>query len=213
MTASFAHTLGAQQVKRARHRLVEPGLEVRDRFGARHRIVHERARQKLASLVVDRLLHQGLPESLRDPAVHLAFGHQRVHHAADIVDRGEPRDFDHAGVGIHFGFHHLAAVGPGLALHALGMRYADLAFGLAPRELGEADGPVGPGDAIVPAGEFDVGRRGFEFLCRQLPARLHQHSRAGKRGATADLQRPRTAGATAGLCNVRIPLEDAHRIG
>src|SRR5580765_8775579 len=64
------HALGAERVeRRGRARLHD--LNVRHLVGARDRIVHERASEELAVLVVDDLLHQHLAKTLREAAVEL----------------------------------------------------------------------------------------------------------------------------------------------
>ena len=64
------------------------GREVEGRHvvGARHGVVHERAGQQLAALVVDRTLQQRLADALDDAAMHLALDQHRVQHHAEIVD-------------------------------------------------------------------------------------------------------------------------------
>ena len=69
------------------------GVSVFDRFEARelgrarHRVVGERRRERVAVGVVDVLLPQRLRDALRDAAVLLARDDQRVEDAAAVVDR------------------------------------------------------------------------------------------------------------------------------
>ena len=81
--------------------------------GARHGVVHERARQELAVAVVDDALHQRLARALGDAAMGLAVQDQRVHRAADIVDRGVAVDAHHAGLGIDLDLADMPAIGIG----------------------------------------------------------------------------------------------------
>ena len=55
---------------------------------ARHGVVHERAGQQLAVVVVDRLLQQRLADALHHAAMDLALDQQRIDDGAEIVDRG-----------------------------------------------------------------------------------------------------------------------------
>ena len=55
---------------------------------ARHAVIHERAGDELAILVVDRAFEQRLADALRDAAMHLALDDHRIDDGAEIVDRG-----------------------------------------------------------------------------------------------------------------------------
>ena len=63
-------------------------LERRQVVGARHAVVHERAGDELAVLVVDGAFEQRLADALGDAAVHLALDDHRVDDRAEVVDRG-----------------------------------------------------------------------------------------------------------------------------
>ena len=76
-----------ERVGRRRH-LADLGLEQRQAVGPRHRVIHQRAGQKLAGVaVVDAFLPQRLADALRDAAVALAVDQHRVDRPAAIVDR------------------------------------------------------------------------------------------------------------------------------
>ena len=63
------------------------GAERRQRVGARHAVVHERAGERLPGIRLDiELLPQGLTDALRDGAMGLAIHDQRIDAAPDIVD-------------------------------------------------------------------------------------------------------------------------------
>src|SRR5438270_6481468 len=69
--AGFARALDAERVRGARH-VAGREAERRQIVGARHGVVHERAAEDLAAvLVIDGVLEHRLPESLHDPAMHL----------------------------------------------------------------------------------------------------------------------------------------------
>ena len=152
----------------------KPRVQVRQQVGARHRVVHERAGHELAGFVVDRLLDQRLPESLRDAAVHLPFRHQRIDHRADVVDRDVARHAHRAGLGIHLDLAHLAAVRPGLSLHRLGVLAEDAPLGLLCRQLGQPDRAVGAGDAVAAGGKLDVACGRLEFARRKRAPHFDQ---------------------------------------
>ena len=64
----------------------------RNVFGARHRVIHERAGDRLAAVVVADFLHQRLADALRDAAMQLAGDDHRVDDGAEIVDAGVAHD-------------------------------------------------------------------------------------------------------------------------
>ena len=87
--AALAARLDAERVGRRQH-LDDLGGEGRQRVGARHAVIHERAGERLArgagrarssSIIAS-------PTPLRDRAMRLAVDDQRIDAAADIVDRG-----------------------------------------------------------------------------------------------------------------------------
>src|SRR5262245_6636678 len=69
--AALARALHAERILRRRHR-VKLGDERRQAVGARHRVIHERAGEKLPVIAVLAVLHEHLAEPLADAALHLA---------------------------------------------------------------------------------------------------------------------------------------------
>ena len=57
---------------------------MRRMVGARHGVIHERAREQLPVGAVMGFLHQALAEPLHDAALHLALHNDRVHDIAEI---------------------------------------------------------------------------------------------------------------------------------
>ena len=110
--ARLPASLHAEHVGRGRHRMVDD-CNLGRVAGARQRIIHERAGQELAILVVHRHFHQRLSDALDHAAVQLAFDDQRVDDGAEVIDRGIFDHGDHAGVGIQFDFADMTAVGIG----------------------------------------------------------------------------------------------------
>ena len=86
-------------------------VDRRERVGARHRVIHERAGQELPRGGVEAdVLHQHLAHTLRDAAADLAFEQERVHHRADIVDHAVAQDLDFAGLLVDLELADMAAV-------------------------------------------------------------------------------------------------------
>ena len=73
------------------------------------RVVHERAGDELAVLVVDRAFEQRLADALGDAAMHLALDDHRIDHRAEIVDRGPVDDLGRAGLGVDLDLADVAA--------------------------------------------------------------------------------------------------------
>ena len=88
-------------------------MKTRHVDGARHRVVHERAGEQLAFVVVDRMLHQRLADALHHAAVELALDDHRIDDGAEIVDRRVSHHLDDAGFGIDLDLGDVAAVGIG----------------------------------------------------------------------------------------------------
>src|SRR3989442_5712035 len=98
--SGFAATLGPERIVRARRDL-RRDLEGRQVGGARHRVVHVAAGQKLAGLlVVHAALEQRLADALRQSAVHLAFDDHRIDDVAEVVASGKIDNLHDAGLGI-----------------------------------------------------------------------------------------------------------------
>ena len=79
-------------------RLVVAEVEIAEIGGARHAVIHERAGQELAALVVDDVLHQHLADPLDDAAMDLPFASSGLSTMPTIVDRGIAGQLDLAGL-------------------------------------------------------------------------------------------------------------------
>src|SRR5262249_16258363 len=73
-------------------------------MGVRHAVVHQRSRHQLTVLIVDRAFQKGLPNSLRDASVHLAFHDHRIDYGAEVIDYGPVDNFGFASVAVYFDF-------------------------------------------------------------------------------------------------------------
>ena len=101
-SAGLARTLDAQWVG-CRGHVMGGESEERNVVGARHGIVHERARKELAAVwIIDRMLKQSLADALHDTAMDLALEQERIDGPAEIVDDRVALDYDPAGIGIDF---------------------------------------------------------------------------------------------------------------
>src|SRR5207245_5172178 len=151
---------------------LDRGFDVR---GARQRVIHERAGDELAFLVVARALHQALADALHHAAVHLALGHERVQHRAEVVHRAVAHHLYLARLRVALDLARVAAVRErrgnylGHVLHAEPPR-------ILARELHDADGAVRSRDREAPLishyVELDVRRRRLQRLGRRLLAFL-----------------------------------------
>src|SRR5262249_41908261 len=163
-------------------------------IGARHRIVHERARQQLSRRVISNVLKQGLAYPLGDAAVQLTFHQQWVDHVADVVNRRVAHQLDLAGCLVDFDLTDVTTVWESALAAVEGASFEQA--GLHPlgnlgrgegvaRELENADRLVGAGDRELSGLEYDV-----------VLGRLHQVS--GDLGALGDnlLRRVDQRGAT-----------------
>ena len=163
---------------------------------------------------IDRLLDERLPDPLRDPALDLAVGDQRVHHSADVVDCDVAHDLHDAGLRLDLHLGDLAAVRPGLVLRGLGRADTTIfASGWLRRELEEPDAAIGAADHEPPGAELDVPFGRLERAGRELAARVDDRVRAGEHRAAADLQRPRAAAAAARSSRPRVALDDRYLLG
>ena len=88
-----------------RRRLEVDRLEAGELGSRDDGVVGEVRRERVAVIVVHDLLEQRLRHALREPAVHLALGEQRVEDAAGVVDGDEPLqgDLPRLGVDLHDG--------------------------------------------------------------------------------------------------------------
>src|SRR5438093_787055 len=81
-------------------------------MGAGHAVVHQRAGEELAALVVHRLLVERLSGALRDAAMYLPFDDHVIDDAPDVVAAREARELDLAGFTIDLHLADLRAVRP-----------------------------------------------------------------------------------------------------
>ena len=177
-------------------------------FGARQRVVHERAGDELALAVVLRVLHQALADALHHAAVDLSLHQQRVHDRAEVVHRAVAHHLHHAGLGIDLDLAHVAAVGEGRWNHFSHMRHIEL-FRVFFRQLRNADGPVGPRHHEPSCAELDVRRRGLERLAGQFLSFLDDKVRGLRDRRAAHHHRARAAGAGAEHELVGVALHEA----
>ena len=166
-------------------------------IGARHAVVHERAGDELAVLVIDRALVQRLADTVGDAAVNLALDDHRIDNNAEVIHGGPGDDLGVAGLRINFDFADVAAGGegeigrvperallqPGLELLAVEfVRDVSVERHASPRHR-----LVGAGDAELAVLELDVGFGGFEQMRRyflglglHLIERLHERRHADR---------------------------------
>ena len=192
--------------------------EHRGIFGPWQRVIHVRAGQQLALLVVDRVLAQRLADALHDAAMGLAVHQQRVDDSAEIVDERIPDHVDHTGLGVDLDFGDMAAVresrgrAVGDELHIEALRQfrrqlqagADL-FG----QFHDADRAIGAGDHKPAGAEFDVRDRRLQHMCGDLLAGLDHLVAGGDDRGAARHDRFRAAGAAAGDQLVAVALQQA----
>ena len=104
MTAGVAAIVPASPTPLTASELTGDGVSVRSvsKLGSSaavgERVVHERAGHQLAGLVVVDALVQRLPDSVHDPAVHLAVDQHRVDRRPAVVDRDPADDLDLPGL-------------------------------------------------------------------------------------------------------------------
>ena len=176
-------------------------LEGGDVVGARHRVVHERAGQELARLVVvGEHLEESLAEALHDPAVDLALHEHRVDHPPDVVDDGVAHDTNLAGFDVDL---HLADLRAVRERHRRRRERRRLAQpGLeARRELlghigracdgGQRHAAVGAGHGEACVAPDDVLVRRFHQMRGDAPATLDHLLRRARHRRSADAQRSR----------------------
>ncbi len=182
--ARLPRALDAQRIGVGRP-LDERDVERRKIAGARHGVVHERAAQKLPRLrIVDRVLQHRLADALRDAALHLAFGEQRIDQPAVIVDGGVAHQGRDAGLGIDLDLGDVAAAGKGEDIrhvHHMLAQSGSHAVGQVPgiarafRHGHQVDTAIGAAHDEAPSREIELVRAGLQEMCRE-PARFRQHS-------------------------------------
>ncbi len=188
--------------------------------GARQRVVHQRAGEKLAGLrVIGHALQQRLADALRNAAMRLAVHEQRIDHAAHIVHRRIARDARGTGLGIDLDLAHVAAIGERQPLGAVFEIAGKLArgrarhFAVARRGggFGQGHGAIGAAHAERAARELDVLRRRFEHVARDRRALFDQSLRGAEHRAAGHAHRARAVRAGALLDQRRVAEDHAHR--
>ena len=114
VAAGLADTLDAERMERIRrHGLAED--QRRHIAGARHRIIQQRGGERLAVVAVEHLFVERFAESLRHPAMHLAFDNHGVEDHAAVIDQHElfERGFPRFAINAHQ--RHMRAKAPGFA--------------------------------------------------------------------------------------------------
>ena len=106
--ARLADALGAQLVERG-GRLHRHAFEGRQLGGRDDAVVGEVGGQRVALGVVDEALQQGLRRPLRQTAMHLAVGQQRVEDHAGVVDGHQSEEADGARLGVDLHHRHMGA--------------------------------------------------------------------------------------------------------
>ena len=195
--AGFAHALHAERIGGRGHVVVRLG-DRRHVVGARHRVVHERAGDELpVALVIDGVLHQRLPDALREPADQLALDERVIEHDAGIVHRRIGDDLDHAGVRIDLDLGDVAAVREGLRRvdRRLGVERVAVLPSRAPRPRTATTRRSVPTTSKCPLSIGDVGLGGFQHARRRSalpsPASGRRRDRARCRPSWSSASRPR----------------------
>src|SRR3989449_4951700 len=201
----LADALGAERVERRRRHGLS-GRERRQVFGVRHGVVHERAGEQLAVLVVDEALDERLGDALSQASVHLARDDHRADANAAVVDRDEIAQGHVAGLAIHLDDGDVSAervdelgraeeVGGLEAVVDSGRQAGAVRLG---RDLAERDDAVRhAAHAIAAVADDDVlGRRFHQMRGQTLGLVLHFQRRVEDRGA-ADGQAATAPGAVA----------------
>src|SRR3954465_13615162 len=103
--SKLAASFDAEKIRPARNALLECVDHWRHLVCTRHAVIHERPGQELpALLVVDGLLVQRLPRTLRHAALNLPFYDHVVDDASDIVAAHHARQAYRAGIGLDLDF-------------------------------------------------------------------------------------------------------------
>src|SRR5205085_1651299 len=79
----------------------------------RHRVVHERAGEQLAVLVIDHFLPEGLGHALSHATMHLAIDNHGVDHIAAVIHGDVPVEGDFACFGVYVYLRDVHAIGVG----------------------------------------------------------------------------------------------------
>src|SRR5256885_2594159 len=191
----LAGSLDAERVHR-RRRLGAAQFEEWHVVGVRHRVVHERAGEERAVLVVDGLLPERLRDALDDASLHHAVDDHRVDDAPQVVDRdvaddlgfpGLLRNLDHGDVRSE-GEHEVARIEESqrfeAGLETLRHVVREVRH---QRDVAEALGAIGRAlDEELPALVGDVLLLGLEEVRGDLARLLLHFLRAEVDGGAAD---------------------------
>ena len=83
-------------------------------FGChRQQVIGERGRRQLTICVVAKFFEKGAADSLRHPAMNLAFHNHRVNQVAAVIDRDVVEHLDEPGCRIHFHLGNVGTIGIG----------------------------------------------------------------------------------------------------
>src|SRR3954470_17049648 len=167
----------------------------------RHGVVHEAARQELPGVVVHRHFVEHLPGALREAALHLTFDNLVVDDVARVIAGDIRHDVGFAGLrrDLHLG--DVTAVWEARA-ELVRVREIHLS-GVLRRQLLNRYAAVGALDAVLAAGDFDIGLRRLEVFRGERQSFFHQLVRAEKDHAADGEQGARAAGGIADEVELR----------
>ena len=177
------------------------------------RVLGERRRERVGVVVVDHLLPERLRDPRRQPTVHLAVDEHRVQDAAAVVDRDVADGLHATGVGVDLDHRDVGAERerrPRLHEVVLGDERA------GPRRWPwSRSRPTRPPSRArrrrrrFPSAHHDVLGRGLQQVGGEAAGPLEHRAGRLERGAAAELQRARPAGATAARDERGVGLHEA----
>ena len=89
------------------------GLDIRHLVGPGHRVIHQRSGQQLTVVVVNRFFPEGLPGTLDNTSVNLAFDNHRINLRPAIVHRHIALETDVAIIRVHHDHRYVGSKGIG----------------------------------------------------------------------------------------------------
>ena len=193
-------------------------VEWRNLVGSRQRVLHERAGEELAFVVVEQLLHQRAADSLDHAAVELPLHHHRIDGSAAIVDGDMTEQTHRAIVEVHVEDDTLRAERPrdGAWVEepamtepgAAGVRERRAPH-RRPRHLAEGQAPVGNAlDEHTAAVEHDVVGSALEQLGGDEPGLLRHLCRRARDGRSRHGGHPARDGSHAVADELRVAALD-----